>query len=52
MKLERSTIPNFEINGEIGKTNFSAFMEINGSNFRLKLCKRAYSYKNCQTNQI
>ena len=34
------------------KKNFTAFLHISCSNFRLKLCQKPQSYKNCQTNQI
>ena len=36
----------------LSKTNFSTFLHISCSSFRLKLCQRSKSYKNCQTNQI
>ena len=33
------------------KTIFSSFLHVSCSNYRLKLCQRLSSYKNCQTNQ-
>ena len=36
----------------VSKASFSAFLEMNCSNFRLKLCQRLQSYKNGQINQI
>ena len=33
------------------KTHLSTFLQINCSNFRLKLCQRPQMYKICQTNQ-
>ena len=33
------------------KTNFSTFLKISSSNFRLKLCLKYQIYKYCQTNQ-
>ena len=34
------------------KTNFSTFLQLSCSNFRLKVCQRPSSNQNCQTNQV
>ena len=52
--LERVSIPNLDLSEKIGKivwhlsskTNFSAFLQIHCSNFRLNLCKRSQSLSN------
>ena len=33
-----------------GKANFSTFLQLGCSNFRLKLCETPQSYQNCQRN--
>ena len=49
-KLERLSMANFDFSEKTrkivsNKTNIC-------SNFRLKLCQKPWTYKNCQTNQI
>ena len=53
-KFESLPIPNFNLSKKIEvtatKTNFSTFLQLSCSKFRLKLCERPKSYLNCEAN--
>ena len=54
-KLESLLIQNFDLSEKVERqllsmANFSTFLQLNCSNFRLKLYEGHLSYQNCQRN--